>query len=218
MARLLVTKTKTTKVPYRMEESGHALYSYEELCYYMRTRMALWMEEKNRPGMTSWLKNCGIEVENADFCSPYDAAGMILEAGTYYRKEEKEQILKRMKEWFYFPEVEREKETGDLYLHYGRVKKAYLSYAKVIKNLSEGEMDSFVCSLYHNMGLCCLRLFYWGEAEVWLSKAFFLGKKKETENALLLVKDMKQTDWSVMGDAVSMEEIAKKKAEFRNEL
>ena len=60
MGRIIVTKTKVSKIPYVLKESGNPVYSYEELCYYIRTRMPLWVEEKSLEGLTEKMKEWGL--------------------------------------------------------------------------------------------------------------------------------------------------------------
>lgn len=218
MGRMIVTNTKLTKEPYVMKESGHRLYSYEELCYYIYSRMPLWLLEGERVGMTSWLLGCGVKIEEIDRLSPYGAAVKILSAGTYFRLEEKRQILDRMKERENMPVSLIEKEKGDLYLSYGKMVDAYLSYEKAICSENGQEEDHWRNSLYHNMGILCCRLFYWQEAKRWLTKAQEISVRQETENALLLVADMEKIHWKREGQPLNPKKLVKKKEEFINEL
>lgn len=218
MGRMIVVNTKTAKVPYRMKESGHCLYSYEELCYYIYSRMTLWLMEEERVGMTSWLLSCGVEVDEVDHLSPYEAAAKILSAGTYFRVDEKRQILDKMKKYKEIPVSYIEKDKGDLYLSYGKSKKAYFAYEKASFEMTGEEGDDWKNSLYHNMGILCCRFFYWDEAKKWLQKAQEIMEKPETTNALLLVSDMLKFQWKWKGQPLEEKELEKKRLEFRNEL
>lgn len=218
MGRMIVINTKTAKAPYCMKESGHCLYSYEELCYYIYSRMSLWLMEKERVGMTSWLKSCGVEIDEVDHLSPYDATSKILAAGTYFRVDEKRQILDKIKKYKEISLSYIEKDKGDLYLSYGKAKKAYFAYEKAAYSETGEESDTWRNSLYHNMGILCCRFFYWEEAKKWLTKAQEIMEKPETAKALLLVKDMMEFQWKEEGQPLSDTELEKKKLEFLNEL
>lgn len=218
MGRMIVTKTKTVKVPYRMKESGHSLYSYEELCYYIYSRMSLWVMEKERVGMTAWLKGCHVMIDDVDSLSPYEAATKILSAGSYFRAEEKKQILDRMKRYEDFPPAYVEKDKGDLYLYYGMIKKAYFSYEKAVSHETGEESQEWRASLYHNMGVVGCHFFYWEEAKKWFLKAKEIQDRKETQIALDLVEDMMKMNWEAAEGAISASELEKKKQEFINEL
>lgn len=218
MGSMIVTNTRMAKEPYEMRESGHRLYSYEELCYYIYARMPLWLLEEERVGMTSWLLGCGVKIGEIDRLSSYDAAVKILSAGTYFRLEEKRQILERMKEYKDMPVSLTAKEKGDLYLSYGKVVDAYFSYEKAIQSENGQEGDDWRNSLYHNMGILCCRLFYWQEAKKWLTKAQEIRERQETKNALLLVSDMEKFHWKREGQPLNPKKLVKKKEEFINEL
>lgn len=218
MGRMIVTNTKMAKEPYEMRESGHRLYSYEELCYYIYSRTPLWLLEEERVGMTSWLLSCDVKIGEIDDLSPYDAAVKILSAGSYFRLEEKRQILERMKEQKDMPRSLVEKEKGDLYLSYGKMANAYLAYEKAIYSENGQEGEEWRNSLYHNMGILCCRLFYWQEAKKWLTKAQEIVPNQETENALLLVSDMEKFQWKRDGQPLNREKLKKKKEELVNEL
>lgn len=218
MSRMIVTNTKVQKEPYRMKESGHLLYSYEELCYYIYSRMSLWVMEKERIGLTSWLLACGVPVNDIDTMAPYEAAYEILRAGTYFRMDEKRQMLDKMKKYPEFPVSYVEKDKGDLYLSYGKMKKAYFCYAKAAASLMGQESDAWRGSLYHNMGIVCCRFFYWDEAKKWFEKAMEISEAPETKMALDLVSDMQKKEWEFADSPVLTIEVQKKKKEFLNEL
>lgn len=218
MGRMIVTNTKLAKVPYEMKESGHRLYSYEELCYYIYSRMPLWLLERERVGMTSWLLSCGVKIQEIDFLSPYEAAVKILGAGNYFRREERNQILENMKKQKNVPLSLVEKEKGDLYLSYGKLAEAYFSYEKAFYSETGAEEDAWKNALRHNMGVVCCRFFYWKEAQKWFQMAQELIPRKETENALNLVADMLKFQWKEQGERADRKKVGKKKKEFLNEL
>ena len=217
MGRLIVTNTKVSKIPYCMKESGHPLYSYEELCYYMKSRMALWLEEKERVGLTEKMREWGVDTSDVDYMTPVEAADVILDAGTYIRKEEKEQLLLYMQEYDQMEEIYREKERGDLYLSYGRNRKAYLAYWNAAALLSGEEESSFKASLYHNLGIACCRFFYWKEAKRWFALALDAKDSKESRAGLELVLDMEKKGWSSDGTPVDEKKLDRKKREFLKE-
>lgn len=218
MGRMIVTNTKIAKNPYKMKESGHLLYSYEELCFYIYSRMSLWVMEKERVGMTKWLLECGITTEDVDTLSPYEAAQKILSAGSYYYGSEKKQIMGKLEKYPEFPAAYVEKDRGDLYLLYGKIQKAYFSYEKAVLSMGEQENEDWCNSLYHNFGIVCCRFFYWEEAKKWLLKALNIMERKETKNALFLVEDMLKKEWEYGESPILTIELEKKKQEFLNEL
>lgn len=218
MGKMIVTKTKIAKEPYLMKESGHLLYSYEELCYYISSRMSLWVMEKERVGMTQWLFTCGVTIEDVDLLSPDEAAEKIITAGSYFYGTEKRQILDRINKFPEFPLSYVEKDRGDYYLSYGKIKKAYFSYEKAISSMTGEEREEWRNSLYHNMGIVCCRFFYWEEAKKWLLKAQEIMGKQETKNALSLVEDMLKKEWELGESPILTIELEKKKQEFLNEL
>lgn len=228
MGRLIVTNTKIAKVPYRMKETGHPLYTYEELCYYIKSRIPLWLLETDRKGLTDWVKERGVMLLHTDELSPAEAAEQILRAGNYLKPTEVEQVMEEIAACEKAPRMLREKEKGDLYLSYGKLLKAYFAYEKAIRDMEALEKvetdekqipsEQWQASLYHNMALIMCRFFYWEEAEGWLSKALELQETEETKIALHLVQDMKKKEWKQGKEPLLTIELERKKKEFLEEL
>lgn len=228
MGRLIVTKTKIAKVPYRMKETGHPLYTYEELCYYIKSRIPLWLLETDRKGLTDWVKERGVMLLHTDLLSPAEAAEQILRAGNYLKPAEIEQVMEGIAACEKAPGMLWEKEKGDLYLSYGKLLKAYFAYEKAIRDMEALEKaermekpnpsKQWQASVYHNMALIMCRFFYWEEAEAWLNKAMELQETEETKTALHLVQDMKKKEWKQGKEPLLTIELERKKKEFLEEL
>lgn len=218
MGRLIVTDTKIAQIPYRMKETGHPLYSYEELCYYMKSRMPLWLLENERKGLTEWIRERGVEIPETDFLNPKEAAALILEAGNYFREDETKDLLEEMEEYDDRITAVKEKEKGDLYLTYGKFLKAFFAYEKAIGAVTGEETDDFLGSLYHNKGVILSRLFYWEEAKACFQKAIEIGGFDESETAFELVKDMSRQEWKQGEETLISGAIEKKKKEFLAEI
>lgn len=217
MGRLIVTNTTISKVPYCMKESGHRLYSYEELCYYICSRMPLWLEERNRDGLTEKLKEWGLQTVDVDGLSPYEAAKKIFQAGNYLRKDEKEPILEQMEKYGQKKELFREKEKGDLYLAYKKNRKAYLAYVRGIALLTGEEEPELKASLYHNMAVVCCRFFYWKEAKKWFALSLDAKDSQESRIGLELVLDLEKKQWRSDGKPVDQEKLRQRQQDFLQE-
>jgi tetratricopeptide (TPR) repeat protein len=218
MGRLIVTDTRLVKNPYRMKETGHLLYSYEELCYYIKSRMQLWLLETERKGLTDWIRKTGVEIEETDSLTPTQAAEKILRAGRYFKPEETDQLLDQMTGQEGEESRFLEKEKGDIYLSYGKLKKAYFSYQSAAGQVHPDDDASFLASLYHNMALILCRFFYWEEAEKWLLLALSYEEENESEKALAFVREMKEKTWETGENPMLSIEVERKKKEFLMEL
>lgn len=218
MGKLIVTNTKIAHTPYRMKETNHLLYSYEELVFYIMSRMPLWLLEQDRKGLTEWIRERGISLIDTDDLSVSEASEEIIRAGTYLRKEEQEQVLERIQNYERIPDSLREKEKGDLYLQYGKLMKAYFSYEKAIRMMEGNEETGWKASLYHNRGLISIRLFYWEEARNYLTKALSYEEREETKTALTFVEEMEKTEWKTGKEPVLSIELERKKKAFLEEL
>ena len=218
MGRLIVTDTKIARIPYEMKETGHLLYSYEELCYYIKSRMPLWLLEKERKKLTEWVRERGVNLSDTDLLEPVEAAALILDAGNYFREEEIKDILEEMSEYENRPVAVKEKEKGDMYLAYGKLLKAFFAYEKVIAVINGEETDDFLGSLYHNKGVILSKFFYWEEAEACFQKALEIGNFDESKTSLELVRDMKEILWNQGTEPVLTVEIEEKKKEFLKEI
>ncbi len=218
MGRLIVTSSVVSETPFYMKKSGHPLYSYEELCYYIRTRMGLWMEEMTREGLTEKMQEWNVPVKDLDFLSPLEAAERIMEAGTYFGTDEKEQMFQYMQEYDQIEERFREKEKGDLYFDYGKSRGAYLAYWKAVSALQGDEDKDFRASLYHNMAVICCRFFYWKEAKNWFALALNEKDTEESRIGLELVIDMEKKGWSMDGKPADPEKLHRHEETFLAEL
>ncbi|MDO4555790.1 MAG: hypothetical protein Q4B70_11680 [Lachnospiraceae bacterium] len=214
MGRIIVINTKKARTPFKMKESGHLLYSYEELCYYIKARMPLWLMETNRIGLTAWIRDRGVEIEDMDTLSPIDAAKIILSAGEYYSKEETSQIVADFEQYEKITEAKREKEKGDFFLLYGRLKNAALSYEKAVCSLNGEEEESFLASLFHNRGIVCCHFFYWEAAKENFKRAYSIKESPETAAALDFTEKMEKEAWEIGGNTMLAIEIERKEKEF----
>ena len=218
MGRIIVTKTKLSKTPYVLRESGNPVYSYEELCYYIRTRMALWVEEKSFEGLTEQMKEWGLYTEPLDHLNPIEAASKIFQAGNYYKKEEADQYLSVMNVYSQNENITIVKDKGDLYLSYGKIKNAYEFYWRAVSMMTGEETEEWKASLYHNFGIVCCRFFYWKEAKNWFALAIDAKDTEESRNGLELVLDMEGKTWSGDGTAVNRRSLKEKQLEFVHEI
>ncbi|MBE5955237.1 MAG: hypothetical protein E7253_02170 [Lachnospiraceae bacterium] len=218
MGRIIVTKTKISKTPYVMKESGNPLYSYEELCYYIKSRMALWVEEKSLEGLTEKMKEWGLTVDNLDHLSPTEAAEKIFEAGNYIKKEEIELYVSHMQMYAANEHIAIIKDKGDLYLSYGKIRNAYQYYWQAFSQMTGEEPVEWKASLYHNFGIVCCRFFYWREAKNWFALAIDAKDSEESRAGLELVLDMEKKGWSSDGSSVNENKLLEKQLEFVREI
>ena len=218
MGRMIVTKTKISKTPYVIPESGNPVYSYEELCYYIKTRMALWVEEKSFEGLDEKMAEWGAAVDSLSQCSPIEAAEKIFQAGNYFRKDEIEQCLFYMDEYAHSEDNTLIKDKGDLYLSYGKIRKAYEFYWRAVSRMNGEETPEWKASLYHNFGIVCCRFFYWKEAKNWFALSIDAKDTQEARIGLELVLDMEQKGWISDGTSVSEKKLLEKQLEFVREV
>lgn len=218
MGRIIVTKTNISKIPYIMKESGNPLFSYEELCYYIKTRMALWVEEKSLEGLTDKMTEWGLHIDSIDQLAPVEAAKKIFEAGSYYKKEETEQYLSVMETYARNDDITIIKDKGDLYLSYGKIKNAYKFYWRAVSAMTGEESADWKASLYHNLGIVCCRFFYWREAKNWFALAIDAKDTIESRDGLELVLDMEKKGWINDGSSVSETKLMEKQLEFVREI
>ncbi len=214
MGRLIVTRTKISKTPYVLIESGNPVYSYEELCYYIKTRTALWVEEKEFEGLTEKMEEWGVQVESLLDCDSVEAAKRIFEAGNYFRNDEVEQYISYIEECADTQDITILKDKGDLYLSYGKIRKAYEFYWKAVSRMTGEETQGWKASLYHNFGIVCCRFFYWKEAKNWFALAIDAKDTEESRIGLELVLDMEKKGWTSDGTSVSDKMLAEKQREF----
>lgn len=219
MARVIVCETKIARKPFCFPITGQNLYSYEELCYYIKQYPALFQEDFVSDTLIQWLveeiqaktlaeKLMRLKTENVQ-SRLYVVA--ILEAYPYLSaRTMKDTIAKldflRLKEpWF-----QRKEYADDLY-RAGYPKQAKKLYDRLVDEVPKTEENKKrISEIWHGRGSCFAKNMQYEEAADSFKKAmeyddekrskrsywtslYLLGKKEVIEEEIKASKEEEQT-------------------------
>ncbi|MEE1228178.1 MAG: hypothetical protein U0K57_04340 [Lachnospiraceae bacterium] len=186
MRESIVCIGTVAKKPYRFQETGVEVYSYEELCYYLSKHMICYLYTLPRTDLIPFIGE-NLELPKlARILSKYDDPSKdqmkyfsaLFREGNYFNEDEIREILDDYRELMNAPYHRQCKWMGDLYNSSGCYMKAIQYYREGLKaeNLSEQEHGA----LYHNLGIAQARLFRFHDARISLLKAYQYGGEEES--------------------------------------
>ena len=156
MGNVIYCETEETEIPYIFDNTRIAVYSYEELCYYIFENYSLitmkqfgepflhWLEENLKLGELAQTLRLLQEKE----CDWYEYLEILLLSYNYYEKEEVWLLFERMKEEERFPRNVQLKRQADRFVQFHKYTKAVLLYDEILK--MENLNSEFVAQVYHN--------------------------------------------------------------------
>lgn len=197
--RFLLCGSKRSRIPYEAEESRQALYSIDEICYYLYHNSYLLEEEFFSQKLIDFIReqlSLQLLADKLEFAKKKKAPlaeyiTAVMESTGYYKEAE----WKRMKEKLtYFGTQSREerlKLLGDMYLTERRYIQARNQYALLLNlEASSGESKEFFSTVYHNIGVLYMEMFYFEEASGFLKRAYEYAPQDLILKKLLLTLKM----------------------------
>ena len=178
MKETIICTGEISREPYRFSETGICIYSYEELCYYLKGHLLCYLYTLPDESLIIFIRD-KLKLEklyrqlsrltdpNRDQMKYFAA---LFREGEYYTEEELRKILDHYRELKNTPYPMQCKALGDLYLEAGRSSMAAFYYKEALKF---GTLDSDQQgSVYHNMAVAKARLFRFEDARVDFLKAY----------------------------------------------
>ena len=197
--RFLLCGSKRSRYPFEIEESRQALYSIDELCYFLYHNNYLLEETFFSQKLMDFIRNnleMNLLADKLEYAKKKKAPlgeliTIVMESTGYYRGVE----WKRMKEKLaYFGTQSREerlKLLGDMYLTERQYVQARNQYQLLLKlEAASGESREFFGMVYHNIGVLYMELFYFEEASEFLKQAYEYMPQDEILKKLLLTLQM----------------------------
>ena len=186
MRESIVCIGRTGNKPYRFSETGVCIFSYEELCYYLRGHMICYLYTLPEEDLLLYLKE-GLGLHKlyhqlVRFTDPVRDQmkyfSTLFREGNYFSEEEIHQILDEYRYLKNLPYAVQCKMTGDMYLQAKRASMAIHYYKEALKDdtLTAGENGA----VYHNRGIAQARLFRFGEAEKDFIQAYRYSGEEES--------------------------------------
>lgn len=194
--RFLLCSSRRSRSPYEAEESRQALYSIDEICYYLYHNAYLLEVTFFQPKLIDFIRNnldMNLLADKLEYVKKkefplekYIAA--VMESTGYYEEAEWKRMQEKLAYFGTQSREERLKLLGDMYLTERRFAQARNQYQMLLNlEASSGESKEFFSLVYHNIGVLYMELFYFEEASGYFKQAYEYAPQEEILKKLLLV-------------------------------
>ena len=176
------------RTPYVMEGTGIAVYSIEELAYYLYENIYLMDDRILGEKLYGWLEH---EIELETLAEKlrssqgtgnhvYNQVMTILKASRYYSEEELSRLSEKIKTISGLQTQERMKFRGDEYLQNENYWAAITEYERILSIRQSSRLNvEFYAKVWNNMGGCYARLFLFDKAASCYEHAYQFQKIAE---------------------------------------
>lgn len=185
MRESLICIGKIGKKGYYFEDTGIQVFSYEELCYYLKRHMICYIHTLPGEDLLVYLRDeLGLEKLYKQLIRLTDPEkdqmkyfSALFREGHYFNEDEIRDILDEYRSLMNAPVYRQKKWMGDLLVRSGRSARALESYqaALVEEDMEKNEIGR----IYHNIGIAESKLFRFQNAKIAFIKAYqHLGEEK----------------------------------------
>lgn len=173
MGTVMICRDEPVKMPYYIESMGIRLYSMEELAFFLYENVYLADRQMLGERLWEWIRTEIHNPELAEKLKKGAEAGSsiqnmvltILRSVDYYTQEELTELSTRMKVLKTYQEQERLKLRADEYFINGNYQAAIYEYEKILDIRQSDRLGvEFYAHVWNNLGVCCCRLFRFGQA------------------------------------------------------
>lgn len=165
MGNVIYCETKETTAPFIFANTRIAVYSYEEVCYYIFHHPSMMSLEYFGAEFTEWLREKldmeelanSLEKLASSDCTLLTYLETLLLAANYYDKHEVALFFERLKTEQSLPKSLQLKKQADSFLDFHKYVRAIRIYDDVLKQ--EGLEAEFRSTIYHNKGVALSKNF-----------------------------------------------------------
>lgn len=224
--RFLLCGSKRSRSPYEAEESRQALYSIDEICYYLYHNCYLLEPEFFHQKFIDFVQDnldMKLLAEKLERARKKKAPlgeylTAVMESTGYYEEKEWKKVLEKLTYFGTQSREERLKLLGDMYLTECRYIQARNQYQLLLKmEATSGESKEFFGTVYHNIGVLYMEMFYFEEAASFLKQAYEYAPQKEILKKLLLALWMAgmEVDYAEWKNKTEIEQVIEWEQEWR---
>ncbi len=213
--QFLLCGSRRSRSPYEAEESRQALYSIDEICYYLYHNCYLLEPEFFDTKLIDFIRdNLDMKrlADQLEYAKKKEAPlgeyiAAVMESTGYYREAEWKRILEKLAYFGTQSREERLKLLGDMYLTECRYIQARNQYQLLLKmEETSEEPKEFFGFVYHNIGVLYMEMFYFEEASGFFKKAYEYVPQDEILKKLLLTlhlagMEVDYAEWKKRTDA-----------------
>lgn len=228
MGKLILCAGKRAKTPYLMQMGNIALYSIEELCYYLYHNVYAVKEELFSKELIAWIRT---ELELPILAdklhllveqnySVKDRIVTVLCNCDYYSEKEVRGIIKILDEIDLLSDEQRACMKADNYLKYGRYAKAAAIYEMIIRSnqamqrLEKSEQGK----VFHNLAVAYINIASYKEAADCFEKAYQEGGEEESLKQYLFALKLAGMNERYTDALASYDVTQEKKRSYEREL
>lgn len=201
MGQIILGTGTYARSPYFMEKFYVNLYSVEELCYLFVEKAELLDRDVMQRDIVQWLdEECGLnQLAHALYSllnqngSVTAFAGTILEYVGLYPPEVTEQTQQTIKSNEGLNPCERGKAKADHMLQNRKFFMALKLYHSLLAQIPETDAK-LRGSIYHNMGVACVKMFMFRQAAEWFMQAYEADREPESLESYLAAIRMRCED------------------------
>lgn len=178
MRESLICIGKIGEKGYYFEDTGIQIFSYEELCYYLRRHMICYIHTLPGEDLLVYIRDeLGLEKLYKQLIRLLDPEkdqmkyfSTLFREGHYFNEDEIRDILDEYRGLMNAPAYLQKKWMGDLFVLSGRAARAIESYHAALEE--EGIKDEELGRIYHNIGIAESKLFRFENAKIDFIKAY----------------------------------------------
>lgn len=193
MGELILCKRPIAAVPYYIEDASVNIYSIEEMCYYIAHNVYLISSEFANVDLCNWISREVGKDEGKALLNILEEGkplhvfiGTLLEFSDYLTREEIRDVIETITSFENKSPIECSKIRADRLLDRDKVVDAIYEYENILdKRESDNISKEFIGDVWHNLGVCYCRLFFFKEASICFEYAYQLNRKKISLEAML---------------------------------
>ena len=178
MRESLICIGKIGKKGYYFEDTGIQIFSYEELCYYLRQHMICYIHTLPGEDLLVYIRDeLGLDKLYKQLIRLLDPEkdqmkyfSTLFREGHYFNEDEIRDILDEYRSLMNAPVYLQKKWMGDLFVLSGRAARAIESYHGALEE--EGIKEEEIGRIYHNIGIAESKLFRFENAKIDFIKAY----------------------------------------------
>lgn len=192
MGNYMLCRRSVSKTPFYIESVCLNIYSIEELCFFLKSNLALAYDVVVSPALAQWLsEECRIKDVVKGFASlPLEESESakriywILEKSKCYTENELKLFRAKVERFDMADPFLRRRRKADALVKYGKYKRGIECYESLL-NYEDIPEPFLLADVYYNMGVAFTRLFLSGRALECFIMAYECGNTQENLKACL---------------------------------
>lgn len=208
MGRILLCSSKVASKPYEFADIGIFVGSYEELCFFLRSYMVLWMNTKKDESLADWIeeqlemKMLANKVRNCH--NKRDMLFEIIKSGVYFNEKEIIEIEQEYDDALGKKMWEKKLEMGNVYLYHKKYERALECYDYILMQEEREITEEIIGKVYHNCGIAYAYSFEFDQAEESFYNAYEKIWSEKSLNSYLLMLCMNHKEEEAMAKIRAM--------------